>query len=294
MQADTKKSLPIFALVLAMILWASSFIALKIAFRSYNPMFVIFGRLFIASCCFLLIGRRLSLPLEYQRGDYKKICFMAFCEPCLYFLFEANALVYTTASQAGIITAILPILVMIAAAHFLKEKITRRSWAGALAALLGVCWLTLESSPVENAPNPFLGNCFEVIAMICATGYIITLKSLTSRYSPFFLTAMQAFIGTVFYFPLLFFPSTTLPNHFDLVPGFAIFYLGAGITLGAYGLYNYGIKHLSASRAGSFTNLIPIFSVLMGWIILGETLNFWQMIAGLVIMCGVYLCQTES
>jgi len=292
MQSTLQRHLPLLALILAMILWASSFIALKIALQNYDPMIVIFGRLFIASLCFLLIGRRLYMTLDYRRGDFKAILFMAFCEPCLYFLFEGNAVVFTTASQAGIITAILPILVMVAASLFLKEKIKRKSWAGAAAALLGVCWLTLQSSPVDNAPNPMLGNFFEVMAMVCATGYIITLKSLTSRYSPFFLTAVQAFFGTLFYFPLLFLPTTAYPVHYTLGPSLAIVYLGGGITLGAYGLYNYSVKHFPASRTAAFINLIPIFSVLLGWLVLGETLSPGQGLAVFVIVGGVYLSQT--
>ena len=46
--------LPVASLLLAMLLWASSFVALKLAFRSYHPMVVIFGRMFIASLCFLV------------------------------------------------------------------------------------------------------------------------------------------------------------------------------------------------------------------------------------------------
>jgi drug/metabolite transporter (DMT)-like permease len=216
---------------------------------------------------------------------------MAFCEPCLYFIFEAKAVQNTTASQAGMITAILPILVMVAAVLLLKERIEKKSWLGSIIAVAGVCWLTLESSPSMDAPNPLLGNFLEFLAMVCAAGYTIAVKSLTERYSPFFLTAMQAFIGCLFYLPLLFVPSTTLPNQLHQGPALAIVYLGAVITLGAYGLYNYGIKYLPANLAASYVNLIPIFSVLMGWLVLGETLTIWQICAGFFIIGGVYLTQ---
>lgn len=284
-------SLPMFALILAMILWSSSFIALKYSFRTFDPMVVIFGRLAIASICFMVVGKRLVQRLDYKPGDYKLIIFMAFCEPCLYFLFEAKAVVYTTASQAGMITAMLPILVMVAAAWLLKENISKQAWFGGVLAAIGVCWLTLQSSPSENAPNPLLGNFLEFIAMVCATGYTIALKSLSSRYSSWLLTALQAFIGSLFYFPILFLPSTTIPTTFELLPTLAIFYLGAVITLGAYGLYNYGLKHIPASSATGYVNLIPIFSVILGWLILGETLSFGQILAGVLIMCGVYFTQ---
>lgn len=280
-----------FALILAMVLWASSFIALKFAFRTYDPLVVIFGRMLIASICFLLIGRRLAQTLHYRKGDYKLMLFMALCEPCLYFLFEAKAVENTTASQAGLITAMLPILVMIAAAVFLKERITGRSIAGSILAVSGVCWLTLLSSPTADAPNPLLGNFLEFLAMVCATGYTIALKSLTERYAPFFLTAIQAFAGCLFYFPLLFFPGTELPAAFHLGPALAIVYLGAVITLGAYGLYNYGLKHAPANKAASYVNLIPVFSVIMGWLLLGETFTAGQTGAAVVVMAGVYLSQ---
>lgn len=285
--------LPILALVMAMVLWSSSFIALKIAFRAYDPMFVIFGRMLVASICFLLIGKRIVRSLDYQKGDYKLILFMAFCEPCLYFIFEAKAVENTTASQAGIITAMLPILVMISAALFLKETVTKKSWLGALIAVAGVFWLTAESSPSSDAPNPALGNFLEFLAMVCAAGYTISLKSLTNRYSPFFLTAIQAIIGCLFYFPLLFLPSTELVGQWDPQSGMAIIYLGAVVTLGAYGLFNYGIKCLPANKGTIFVNLIPIFSVILGWLVLGETFTVYQFFAGLLILTGVYISQQQ-
>lgn len=290
----TKTSVPIAALLLAMLLWSSSFVALKIAFTGYDPMVVIFGRMLVASLCFLAVGKRLVRSVQYQKGDYKLILFMAFCEPCLYFVFEAKAIENTTASQAGIITAILPILVLISASIILKESISRKTWAGGIIAMAGVCWLTLESVPSSHAPNPILGNFYEFLAMVCATGYTISLKRLTARYSPFFLTATQAVIGTLFYLPLLLLPSTELPTSYPVAPGLAIIYLGAVITLCAYGLYNFAVQHIPASRAAMFANLIPVFSVLLGWIILGEKLSPPQFVAAGLILGAVYLSQIKD
>lgn len=292
---DSRSSyLPTLALLLAMVLWASSFIALKIAFREYDPMVVIFGRMLVASLCFLCIGKRLARSLDYRKGDYKPILFMAFCEPCLYFIFEAKAIENTTASQAGLVTAILPVLVMATASILLKELVSKKAWAGALMAVVGVCWLSAESTPTADAPNPALGNFYEFLAMVCATGYIISLKKLTSRYSPFFLTAMQALVGCVFYLPLIFLPGTELPQRFVFLPAMAIIYLGAIITLGAYGLYNFSLKHVPASRAVVFINLIPVFSVILGWMVLGETLSPAQLVAAVLVMAGVFLSQHQQ
>ncbi|MEJ2662414.1 MAG: DMT family transporter, partial [Desulfobacteraceae bacterium] len=240
---------------------------------------------------FLMLGRWIVISVKFRWSDLKYMLFMAFCEPCLYFLFEAQAIEHTSASQAGMITAMFPILVALAAGWLLKENVGSNTWLGCVMAAVGVCWLTLESVPSEAAPNPVLGNFLEFVAMVCATGYTITLKRLTRRYSPFFLTAMQAFVGSVFYLPLVFLPSTRLPLQFELASGMAIIYLGAVITLGAYGLYNFGVKHIPAHQATAYVNLIPVFSVFLGWVVLDESLTGAQYLAALVVMAGVYVGQ---
>ncbi len=290
-------ALPTVTLIIAILLWSSSFIALKLSFTSFSPFVVIFGRMIIATCCLLpllAVKKSFFSFRGYMKGDWKLIFFMAFSEPCLYFFFEAQAVVNTTASQAGIITAILPLLVMFAASFFLKEKIQRRMWIGAVIALLGVIWLTAANSATENAPNPVLGNFLELIAMVCATGYTIAMKKLTVRYSPLLLTGIQAAAGSLFFFFLLFLPDVELPQTFEPKATLAIVYLGAVITLGAYGLYNYSLKYVSASYAGACINLIPAGALFLGWLVLDEHLTFWQLLAAGLILLGVYLSRGEN
>ncbi len=289
-----RRYLPTIGLLLAMVLWASSFIALKIAFRVYDPMVVIFGRMAVASLCFLFFYRWFRNSVDFRSGDLKFILLMAFCEPCLYFIFEAKALIHTSASQAGMITAMLPIFVALSAGWLLKERVGKNTWIGSLMAVAGVCWLTLESVPSTDAPNPLLGNFYEMLAMVCATGYTITLKHLADRYSALFLTAMQAFIGSIFYMPFLFLPATQLPVRFDPSAGPAVIYLGTVITLGAYGLYNFGVKHIPASQASAFVNLIPVFAVIMGWMLMDESFTQRQCLAAVTIMAGVYINQRRQ
>jgi drug/metabolite transporter (DMT)-like permease len=278
------------ALIGAMIFWASSFVALKIAFRSYDPMVVIFGRMAVATLCFLAVAGRFR-RIRVRREDVRLLAFMVFCEPCLYFLLEAKAVENTTASQAGMITAMLPLMVAVAARVFLKESLSRRTLAGFALAVAGACWLSAGAVADASAPNPVLGNLLEFGAMVCATGYFISLKRLTAAYPPLFLTAFQALVGSLFYFPILFLPSTARPAGWDPVGLMAIGYLGAFVTLGGYGLYNFGVSRIPVSRASAFVNLIPAFAVIMGWLILGERFTAAQYLASAVIFVGVFLSQ---
>jgi drug/metabolite transporter (DMT)-like permease len=280
--------LPQICLICAMLLWSSSFVALKLAFQGYHPMQVIFGRMLVASLCFLIFIPSFR-RIQWRRQDIKYLLIMAICEPCLYFIFEAKALENTSASQAGMITAMLPLLVAILAWTFLKEQVSRQTLFGFSLAIAGACWLSLSSETSEMAPNPLLGNFCEFLAMVCAAGYTVSLKHLTSNYPPLFLTAFQAFLGSLFFFPFLLFPEIGFPNHWTQVPALSVLYLGTFITLGAYGLYNFGVSKIPANQAAAFVNLIPVFSVLLGMMILGDRLTTGQWFASGLVFIGVYI-----
>ncbi|UVE19686.1 DMT family transporter [Pseudomonas sp. LS44] len=275
-----------------MALWGSSFIALKLAFQELPPLWVIFGRMALGSLVFLLAWRW-SGRIEYRPGDWKYLLGLTICEPCLYFIFEAMALQRTSASQAGMITALLPLLVAIGAYLFLRERVSRMTLAGFLLAVLGAVWLSLVSEPDVHATAPLLGNFYEFLAMLCATGYTLLLKHLTARYSVFFLTAMQAFIGSVFFLPVAAL-SSPLPSVISPMAIASVAYLGIVVTVVAYGLYNYGVSRLPASQASGFVNLIPVFTLIFAALFLGERLNSSQMYAVGLVFIGLALSQWRT
>ncbi|MCG8339627.1 MAG: DMT family transporter [Proteobacteria bacterium] len=285
--------LPYLSLFAATFLWASSFIALKTAFTVYDPMVVIFGRMIIALIFILLFLKPLR-NIQFRKHDFKYLLFLGFCEPCLYFVFEAIALKNTSASQAGMVTATLPLIVAIPAWFFLKEEMTARKILGFTLAVGGVVLLSIGSDVTENAPNPLFGNFMEFMAMVAASGYIITMRYLSTSYSSLFVTSFQAFIGSIFFLPLLALPTTTLPTSFEILPVLAIIYLGIFVTFGAYGSYNYAISKIPASQATAFINLIPVFTLVMGVLILGDKLTLMQGIAIVIVFLGIYVSQMKS
>ena len=281
------------ALLAAMVLWGSSFVAMKYAFAYFSPMIVIFGRMAVATLCFLPFAPAFS-RLPFTRAHILPLAAMGFCEPCMYFLFEAAALQRTTASQASMITTMLPLLVALTSGLFLGERITRRTIAGFFVAAVGALWLSVAGSASEQAPNPLLGNLFEFLAMVSATGYIILMKQLSRTLPPLFLTAMQAFIGTLFYAPLLLLPAVRFPESMPMPAVLSVLYLGTFVTIGAYGLYNFGVSRVPANQAAAFINLIPALTLIFGFFLLGERLSGWQLLACLLVFGGVFLSQDST
>lgn len=281
--------MPVVALVVAMALWASTFVVLKVLFEEVSPLWVICARMWVAALA-LALGYRFWGKARYQKGDWRLLLAMSLAEPCLYFVFEAKALLYTSAGQAGMVTAVLPVLTVSGAVLFLKEKASPRLWLGLALAVLGVLWLSGAAENSAQAPNALLGNALEFAAMLCAAFYSLSLKHLSGRYSPLWLTAIQAFSGALFFLPLAL-ATAPLPVTLSLSALGAMLYLGLGVTLGAYGLYNFAMARLPAARVAVFVNLIPLFSLLLAMGLLGERLGLWQGLACLLVLGGVLLSQ---
>lgn len=282
---------PFIALLGAMMIWGSSFIALKYAFISYDSSWVIFWRLLVATLAFALFVKRMNLR-AFRAKDIPALLVMALFEPCLYFVFESKALENTTASQAGMISSMLPLLVALLAAWLLNERLRGQMVVGFFVAMCGAIWLSVSGNSEPNAPNPLLGNLLEFIAMLCAGFFTVIVRRLGARYNAFFLTGFQSLCGAIFFAFIAFAIPLSEPlgrSEWHFGAGLAIVYLGVIVSFGGYGLYTYALSKIEASVAAGFVNLIPIFSLILGYLLLGERLNGTQFFGCILIFLGVII-----
>lgn len=281
---------PVAALITAVVLWGGSFVAMRVAVTAIGPMAVMWCRMMIALVLILPFAKSL-LKARYRRGDWKLLAPMVLFQPCLYFLLESNALQFTTSSQAGVISASVPVLVTVGAACFLAETITLTTLAGIALSIAGVVFLTVSAAPVGIGQNPLIGNTLEFFAMICAAGNMLIIKRLSDRYNPWGLTALQIVAGAIFFLPGAYWLTRIPGEGWTTSLILSLVFLGGFVTFGAFGLYNWGISHIRAAKASSFINLVPVVAVILGWAVLGESLSFRQCLAALSVIIGVMLSQ---
>ncbi len=286
-------ALPLLAVLAAVVLWGGSFAAMKGLVAELGPWSVMWLRMAVALAVLLPLAPRLR-PAGYRPGDWRKLAPMVALQPCLYFLLEANALIRTSSAQAGVIAASVPLLVGLGAFLFLGERLRPARLAGLVAATAGVAWLTMQSVPTAAAADPLLGNLMEVGAMACAAASMLLLKDLARRYPPLSLTALQILAGFLFFLPGA--PAVLARGISGWSAGQAAagLYLGAGVTLGAFGLYNWGLSRLPASRASACINLVPVVAVAIGWLALGEGLGPGQLAAAGLVLTGVIVSQDQG
>ncbi len=288
-----KKLLPAGALLTAVFLWGASFASMRTALDSLNPWAVMWLRMIIALMCILPVLTRI-FPGEYRKGDWKVLIPTVLFQPCLYFSLESKALMLTTSSQAGIISAFVPLMVTFGAWLFLSEHFTLQNAVGILLSIAGVVALTMFEEVKSNSSNPILGNALEICAMACAAANMLLVKKLSSRYSPWTLTAMQLMAGTIFFLPGLKHIIHSNPEIWTLKLIIILIFLGAFVSLGAFGLYNWGMSKITASKASSFINLVPVTAVAIGWLMLGESLNGIQCVAACIVISGVLISQSRG
>ena len=278
------------ALSCAVALWGGSFAAMRLAVQVLDPWAVMWVRMVLASLFFLPFLRR-QPPAQRQRGDWRLLLPMVATQPCLYFLLESHALQYTSSSQAGVISASVPLMVALGAYLLLGEALRRKTLFGLLLALGGVGLLTGAAGGAHQGSNPLLGNALEFLAMACAAVNMVLIKRLSGRYNPWTLTGMQMAAGTLFFLPGLFALLASPVALFSPLLIAMLLFLGGFVTLGAFGLYNWGMSRLPAARASSFINLVPVVAVTVGWLGLGESLSALQCLAAAVVLAGVWISQ---
>ena len=280
------------AWVLACFLWGSALSLVKTVVEEYDPVFLVFARMAVACLIltpFVLIYCR-NVRIARWR-DLLMIIGMAICDPIGFFTFEAVALQYTSASQAGMLWAVYPMITVVMGWAILKERTTLPVILCFIVAMAGVLMLTAAGETTDHASNPILGNILELLSLACGAGYVIIIRFLRGGYPTIFLVWVQCLIAALVFLPLLSFDFVTLPTEFRLESFLMILYLGAGLSLLAQALSTYAIGRLPVAWVASIGNLIPVIGVLTGVIVLKEAMLPVQWVACGVVLGAVLLSQ---
>lgn len=281
------------AAVFTMLIWGTTFIWYKLAFRSFGPLSVVFLRLLIASLLLTIYNRLFRKNQSVRPGDLGRFFLLSFCEPFLYFIGESCGLQYVSASTGAIIIALIPLVTPFFAYRFLKEKI---GWSQIAGLIISFCGVTMIISGDFQGSDSLKGVLLLLMAVLAAVGYGLMLKPLSHRYNAFSIVKIQSIIGTVLFLPLFlivegkaFFSSTP-----DLQAIITIFQLALfGSTL-AFIMITYVIRHIGLNNTNIFTNLIPVFAALISFLVLKETFPALKIIGMFIVLAGLILSQIKG
>lgn len=277
----------------ALLIWSTSYIATKVAYRTFAPITLAAARFLVA---LILLGVARRIMKERARPTWREflpIAFSGFMGITLYFLLENVGLKLTTASSAALIVASFPAITVIGECLIDKTRITFRQVVGIALAVVGVYLVSVGTESAEGAENPLLGNLILLGTGVVWAAYIFSTRGVVGRFPAVTLSYYQTLAGFVGFLPftLLEAKDWRVPDAPSIL---MLLYLGAACSVAAYLMYNYGLRKLKPSTSAVLMNLVPIFGTLFSVIILGDALTWRHLVGGVLVISGVVVSVRTS
>jgi len=279
--------LAILSVLGALILWGSSFVAIKIAYTTYPPLTLAVVRFLVAT---LILGALALLPKNRVKLEKKDIFSVAICGLTgimLYAVLQNIAMQWTAASSATLIIASYPIITLLMESLIYKKKLSAMKIVAILIAIAGVVILSYVKSE-SRVKGELLGILLLIIAGVVWAVYNFMMKRVVNHYPPITLLFYTSLFGTIFMLPLALIERTQWQAP-TLISFSMMMFLGVFCSVIAFLLYNHGLKTMAASTITSMLNLMPIIGVFFSWLLLGEQVSLRKFVGGAIVILGVML-----
>ena len=275
-------------IILSVIFWGVSFISTKVLLLEIPPSSIAFFRQLVAlvplTAFMLYKGSFIKVP----RYHIRLLALSGLFGIVLYFFFENMGLKFTSASNASMIVASVPIFTLASEALFFKLKIRPTMIVCLILSIIGVYFVISINGRLDFSSSTFLGNMLVIGAMVCWVIYTIQSRSLSEDYSGIIITTYQT-IASVFLFIPFIIPEIRYWQKISFTAFLNLIYLGIFCSAGAYIFYIYAAKRLGATLSAAFLNLIPVVSVVASFLILGERVTLFQIIGMSLIIAPLYV-----
>ncbi|MBL0356529.1 MAG: DMT family transporter [Chitinophagaceae bacterium] len=184
-----------------------------------------------------------------------------------------------------------PILITMAAAWILRERINVYKIAGLTLGICGAVVLITSRQSTGSGAAVLLGDLFVLINAVSYTIFFILVKPLMLKYNPVQVIRVIFTWGLLMILPFGWMEFVSIEwNQFGNVEYTCIGLITICGTFLAYLFNVYGIKILGASVAGTYIYIQPVFATAIAMIFLKEQLEPYKILAAVLIFAGVYLC----
>jgi len=286
------KPLDYFLLTLLALIWASAFFNIKIATYSYGPLTIAFLRILFGAIPVVLLCFIKKIKIEAFSKDWYWFASIGIINLVLPFFLIAYGVQKVQSNLAAILMASTP-LTATALAHFFtnNEKINLVKFIGIFIGFSGIVFL-FSDNILFNENNIFsaflilFGSCFYVI------GGLLTLKISSKKNEN--VTASILIWGTIVLLPI----SLIIEQPWNLNPRLdstlSLIYLGIFSTGVAWLLRFYILKHNGLVFQAQVAYLIPIFGVILGFLILDEAITSKVIISLIAVIIGIFIVKKGS
>jgi drug/metabolite transporter (DMT)-like permease len=283
---------PYLLLTLTALFWSGNFVLGRGIREMIPPVSLGFWRW----ACALLILLPFGLPRVRRqwglvRRHWKLLALLSIPSITVFNTFVYTALQTTTTTNATLVNAMTPIFIVVVSLLVFGVRLRLVQAAGVLISLVGLLFIITQGDWGVFARLSFSsGDGWTLAAALAWAIYSVLLRLKPVQMDPLtFLTVVVAW-GVVFLLPFYLYELSSR-GGFEISPASvsAILYVSLFPSVLAYIFWNYGVDRVGPGRAGLFMHLMPVFSILLAALLLGERVRWYHVIGMILIFCGIVL-----
>ncbi len=286
-----KSILNSFLLVLTAFIWGSAFVAQSVAMDAIEPFTFNTVRNFLGSLVLIplvLFLRSRRTPEEKAKENKKTLLLGGICcgaALAVASMLQQYGIAMSTVGKSGFITAMYIIIVPIIGVVFFKKRYSFLLWIGVAASLVGLYFLCMMGETSFG-----LGDLLLLLCAIVFSGHILIIDYFSPQVDCVAMSCIQFFVcGLLCLGPMLIFET---PNISEIIAArVPILYAGIMSSGVAYTLQIVGQKHTPPVLASMIFSLESVFAALSGWLILKETLSFFEFFGCFLMFAAIIVAQ---
>ena len=290
------------ACALAGALWSTGFLFGKIALRSMDSTHMVFYRFLFACVGFLPV---LRVP-HFSRKEWGQLLIASLLGVPVQFLTQFYGLSLTTVSHAALMVGTMPGILALGATVFAGERLPKIGWFALAGSSAGVALIVVGGAGAHasgahgTGSVPTLGGDLLIVLSLCISlGWILLNKSLLRKHSALQVTAWGLLTGTAMLVMWVYLRDWLSHHAMPPVHGvppiawWSLVASGVLCTSATTLLWNWGMRHVPASRAAVFLNIEPALGSALGVWLMGDRLGPWAWAGGgLIVAAAVVLTST--
>lgn len=289
------KTKSLLAIVIVSALWGTAGVA-KPLVRTLDPFTVAFLRFAVATAIILPFFLRERVKYSSLLPHFIPVSIFSSLNVALYYV----GLTTSTATSASIVYTATPLVVAIIAHWWLKEQLSAKKLAGIFLGLTGAIMVVAIPALEQGIPisGDARGNLFFAAAVFSWAIYTIGSRRVMTQqgYSPLSVTAVSLIVSCMVFLALmLLFP---YPRQWAALTNLGtmalLIYLGLGVTVATFFLYQWIIQRVGATTASVYLYLQTLFAVLFNVVYLQEVLTPWVAVGGAMVLTGVFLATRST
>ncbi len=284
---DKKKIKGHLTAFITIFIWGTTYISTKVLLQYFEPVEILFIRFIMGYLTLWLVCPKL---MKSKKEHEIYFMFAGITGITFYYLLENIALVYTQATNVGVIISIAPFFTAILSHFFCGEKLNRYFFIGFLTAIMGICLISYNGSTSFRL-NPF-GDILAVLAAFIWALYSIITRKLSEFGYPTVQSTRKTFLyGLIFMLPALY----LLGYHPDYnklyrpIVLWNILFLGLGASALCFVTWNLAVRLLGAVKTSVYIYMVPVITVTTSVLILSEKINLISVCGILLTLVGLFL-----